>query len=327
MSDTRPTLKPIHAVVLDKDNGEIKALERFIKWIEFTKLLAKRFDLEPQQIRDSIRRAHAEIRFHDSVGLLQEITQELRGNFIQISQLQNALSQEWARATEYYPGIVPVLRHWSEQGTLVITHTDCEAIPFICNVYHATRNAIRNGDFRRNRTALGFYDVISCTNGLLPSTDTRDERDDYIDYYSQTYGVPRAFIDKFLNHPNFIIKDGDYKPSAKSTRALLDQFNVDPERAIYIGDSDKDGIEAGQLGVDFVWAAYGTKLSPELVAFCQDVASSAYGYGYDAMLTSLTEKNVSMALRVDDSEKLVSHLTERYRFERHPLKARGFRHS
>ena len=323
MTELSPARKPIHAVILDKDNCEFNRLNVFGNLSRFCRKLQEEFGLRADDIQDYIRNADPEIRFHDGHRLLSGLVNTLDFELQISSRKMSLLQYEWRQRTKhdtiYYPGVLALLRAWRDAGTLVVTRTDCEALPLIRSLYDLGLNATQ---YQRPEEVLSFYDGISCYQGLLPE-ETGSEREAYIQHYADAYTIPRSFIDSVLNSENFMIHQGAHKPNPAHLQTMLERFDIDPERALYIGDSPKDGIEAQQLGIDFAWAAYGTNLSDGLIAFCQRVASPSYPYGRLAAEELFETLAIPRAVSVEDSKLLLPQLSTYYDFCCHRRKDEG----
>jgi Predicted phosphatases len=46
-----------------------------------------------------------------------------------------------------------------------------------------------------------------------------------------------------------------HKPEPESLLAAVDALGVDPDRCVFVGDSESDRVTADRAGVPFVWAA------------------------------------------------------------------------
>ncbi|WP_243406074.1 HAD-IA family hydrolase [Sphingosinicella sp. YJ22] len=136
-----------------------------------------------------------------------------------------------------YPGVHEALGVLLENGVRVIGHTEARPL------------AVKDRAKRLNLEP--YFDRIYC----------RERAEAHI---GGDFGSTEAFTLVELSHHQ-------QKPSPSVLREICEREDIDPSRALYVGDSlFKDVSMANAAGVDVAWAQYGTvsqqDLYPKLVA-------------------------------------------------------------
>ncbi len=272
-------------IILDLDNTLVDTLSVWGASLScLIGNLAGRLSVPLEISHDLIRRAHGQHRFNDGVSLVdwmleQEHGVNLRGAWEDVAFV---IQTEWLRQsselTVPYSGAIEALKNWREDGFRIAIQTDAEDCAVLRRLWCMACHAVESGDLSKPRDILDLIDKIYCQ----PS----------IPHSSRFLSEVGAEFREDMSSRIYVWKDKQFKPSLDHLRHILVEQDVAAEDAIYVGDSHKDGAEAGTLSVAFAWARYGAKVSPEVLALYALVGSRNYSYGELTVLDAMKQMGV-----------------------------------
>lgn len=241
----------IKLIITDLDNTIYNWVDYYA--VSFRLMLAELVritGIEESRLKASFKRVHQRHRTSEYAFAIQELdvlADQDRGLSIseRLTKYHSAIyafRRKRKETLKVYPGVVETLNGLRANGRTIVAHTD--AMMFYA-VY-------------RLQTQLNIAELFDGLfapqdHGLPPGTTETDVRyHEDPTKYKCTISVHREL------HPNVM------KPDPRVLKSILSEFGVQPENAIYVGDSlHKDVWMAQECGVHDVFAAYGRQYDPD----------------------------------------------------------------
>lgn len=299
-----------HLVILDLDNTLVDTLHVWGTSIySLIEAFSARRSVGVPIIHDLIREAPGQYRFNDGVSLIDWMNeadpqlQEPNDHFLrkQWESANTGIKRSWleesASLTVFYDGVLDALRTWKQAGTGIAIQTDAEDSAVIRRLWLLGKNAAETGKISHPHDILRLFDAVYCQPGIEHSPLFLAD-------------VDFSFISS-LKQKMHLWSDRLYKPSNIHLRKILDDFRIDAPKAVYVGDTHKDGAEAKGLNpaVDFAWARYGTPVKPEILSLYSQVGSRSYSYGEDVVKKEMSDRGIRPDINLD---RQLSDLLPRY---------------
>lgn len=284
-------------IILDLDNTMIDTLH---VWGSSLSCLIRNLDaelnIEVSISHDLIRRAHGQHRFNDGVSLVDWMLDPAQGLDIAgdwkkaVGDIQTEWLHQSAELSVPYAGMIGQLKNWRRAGCKIVIQTDAEDCAVLRRLWWIACHAVRSGDLSKPRDILDLVDKIYCQPSIPYSprflSDVADEFREGM---------------KALTH---IWQDKEFKPSVAHLHYILEEQGIEAERAIYVGDSHKDGAEARTLLIDFAWAQYGARVPSEILSLYAAVGSRNYSYGEQTVLDAMERMGINPALTLENISSL-----------------------
>ncbi|MFN8700938.1 MAG: HAD family hydrolase [Rhodospirillales bacterium] len=231
-------------VILDLDNTLYDWVSFFVS--SFYAMIDEAvaiLNCDKEELLDDLRDVHR--RWHDSehpFALLETVIVASRFPGMSRSELKIVLDRAFHRFNSVrnkelraYEGVVEGLGRIEELGAILIAHTESNVLA---------------AQFRLNKLNLmGHFTKVYCR-----------EKSDSIHPDPQYAASPKSSGDDSKMHQ---LQRHQRKPSPEVLREILEEFDVSPDNAIYVGDSlSRDMKMAVDVGAKAVWAKYGTRHPP-----------------------------------------------------------------
>ena len=284
------------------------------------KSLIDNFALKPNAVREAVLRAPAQYRFSDFGSLITWLDREnvlpkgkTPAETHDIQTTLWAIRQNWYKAqkemTVFYPQTASTLRTIRAHGTAMAVYTDTEASSLIRRMWFLARNAARDGSLSHEFEIFRLFDHFYSQPSI--ESDAAILRDIDPDF---TLALKNRLT---LFRPDPVTGRNRGKPSGENIGQILADYNTDPQFALMLGDSDKDGGSARLGGVDFAWLKFGAKLDRVTVKTAQTMASPSFKYGLSAIRQAMRDQNITPAVTL---QRDISEILKKFDF----IAGRGF---
>jgi phosphoglycolate phosphatase len=255
MHSTKKTVRT-KLVITDVDGTLSSFWDYFVPAIrEFLREVSDKADVSVAELAEDIGHVIERRGTHEYPWLLEETGfawKHFSGREQQftdecVSPFWRSLDENRARYLRPFPEVITTLAELKRNGISVVALTDAPE-------YMArTRN---------KQLFNGLLDAVYCLATKEPAAK------DVYQPISLAFGKQR--VQKLLAEcadvktPFHILQTQFEKPSPHGLDQILEDFDVFPQEAVFIGDSlSKDGMVAASRGIRFVWAHYGHQVPAE----------------------------------------------------------------
>lgn len=295
-------------VVFDLDNTLTDTLKCWgASTAAVVTMLQESFGIEEQPIVDAIRRAPTQYRFSDFSGLIDWLDDEgilplaespsrQYAKNITKQYLCNVWRQHQKAWTFFYDDTIATLQNIRAQKTSMALYTDSDAPSMIARMWLLARSATAKGALADETALAEMFSHYYCQPSIKDDHDVLK----YID---------PDFV-HIMKRNMTLWQDRVYKPSTDHLLTILEDFKTEPEYALMVGDTAKDGGCARPLSIDFAWCRFGANIDADTVATAKRIASPIFQYGLQAVTDCFNARSApSKTLR-----KSLAELKRHYHF-------------
>lgn len=285
-----------HLVVWDLDNTLTDTIKT---WAQSTSRAMARtsalYGLNPAHVQQAFRKTPSQFRFYDYTGALQWMGAQnmlpKATNPVEETQLkatQWAIRDRWMKEqkelTTFYPEAVETLRGVRNSGAQQVIYSDTEATSLILRLWFLAQNAQKSGQIADFMEIPALFDHFYCQ----PSIESDNRLLSQID---------PAFVQAIKRNmtlwgPHPVTGKRLAKPSPKHLQQILKDFSCPTNRAVMVGDSDKDGATARPLKVAFAWHKRGCIVDRYTAESASKMSDPGYVYGTRAIEKAMKRQDV-----------------------------------
>ncbi|WP_435640897.1 HAD family hydrolase [Micavibrio aeruginosavorus] len=285
-----------HLVVWDLDNTLTDTVKTWA--LSTSRAMARTaslYDMDPATVQRSFRKTPSQFRFYDFTGALQWMASQKilpqGANPVEETQLkatQWAIRDRWMKEqkefTTFYPEAVETLRGVRDNGAQQVIYSDTEATSLILRLWFLAQNAQKSGQIADFMEIPALFDHFYCQ----PSIESDNRLLSQID---------PAFVQAIKRNmtlwgPHPVTGKRLAKPSPRHLKQILNDFSCAPNRAVMVGDSDKDGATARPLKVAFAWHKRGCVMEHQTAEAATKMSDPGYVFGVRAIEKAMKRQDV-----------------------------------